>query len=260
MKQRLGSDPLSWIRDTRAPQEDANTGERDGTTAAPTAPATPAPSTNDTNTGERDAASAPAAPTAPATPAPSTNDANTGERDAATAAAPAAPAASTKKTNTTERAARPAASAASTKKANTGERAARRKPAQAAQVAQAAPAAQAAQVAQAGPAAPAAPAAPANDTNTGELPGEEALRALIARELAGMTPRRGRPRTNLREVTKSSQEGLPENWTRATFIVRETLLEDLKDCAYTRRKTIRDVLDEALTAYLSGQELLRRPR
>ena len=116
------------------------------------------------------------------------------------------------------------------------------------------PAAQAAQ------AAPAGPAAQANDTNTGELPGEEALRALIARELAGMAPRRGRPRTNLREVTKSSQEGLPENWTRATFIVRETLLEDLKDCAYTRRKTIRDVLDEALTAYLSGQELLRRPR
>ena len=235
MKQRLGSDPLSWIRDTRTSQEDTNTGERDGTTAAPaapTAPAAPAPSTNDTNTGERDAATA-AAPAAP------TNDANTGERDAATAAAPAAPAASTKKTNTTERVARPAAS---TKKANTGERAARRKPAQAAQ------------------AGPAGPAAPANDTNTGELPGEEALRALIARELAGMAPRRGRPRTNLREVTKSSQEGLPENWTRATFIVRETLLEDLKDCAYTRRKTIRDVLDEALTAYLSGQELLRRPR
>ena len=216
MKQRLGSDPLSWIRDTRTSQEDANTGERDAATAA--APAAP---TNDTNTGERDAAIA-------AAPAPSTNDTNTGERDAATAAA--------------RPAAAPVAPAASAKKANTGERTARRKPAQAA------------------PAAQAGPAAQANDTNTGELPGEEALRALIARELAGMAPRRGRPRTNLREVTKSSQEGLPENWTRATFIVRETLLEDLKDCAYTRRKTIRDVLDEALTAYLSGQELLRRPR
>ena len=188
MKQRLGSDPLSWIRDTRTSQEDANTGERDAATAARPTVARPA-------------------------------------------------------------AARPAV--ASTKKANTGERTARRKPAQAGPAAQAAPAA---------PAAQAGPAAPANDTNTGELPGEEALRALIARELAGMAPRRGRPRTNLREVTKSSQEGLPENWTRATFIVRETLLEDLKDCAYTRRKTIRDVLDEALTAYLSGQELLRRPR
>ena len=250
MKQRLGSDPLSWIRDTRTSQEDTNTGERDGTTAAPTAPATP---TNDTNTGERDAAIA-----APAAPAPSTNDTNTGERDGTTAAPPpAAPAPSTNDANTGERdaaiaVARPAVT-----------RPARRKPAQAAQVAQtgpAGPAAPAAPAAQAVPAAQAGPAAQANDTNTGELPGEEALRALIARELAGLTPRRGRPRTNLREVTKSSQEGLPENWTRATFIVRETLLEDLKDCAYTRRKTIRDVLDEALTAYLSGQELLRRPR
>lgn len=204
-------------RPTAAPAastNDANTGERDGTTAAPATPATPASSTNDTNTGERDAAAAPAA---------STNDANTGERDAAARPAVTRPArrkpASTKKTNTGERAAAPAA-----------------------------------------PVAPVAPAAPHSDANTGELPGEEALRALIARELAGLTPRRGRPRTNLREVTSSSQEGLPENWTRATFIVRQTLLEDLKDCAYTQRRTIRDVLDEALRAYLSGQELLRRPR
>ena len=89
---------------------------------------------------------------------------------------------------------------------------------------------------------------------------EDALRALIAQQLEGIAPRRGRPRTNFREVTKSSQEGLPENWTRATFIVRESLLEDLKDYAYTRRVTIRDVLDEALAAYLDGKELLRRPR
>ena len=90
--------------------------------------------------------------------------------------------------------------------------------------------------------------------------GEEALRALIARKLARKEQRRGRPRTNLHVVTKSSHERLQENWTRATFIVRQTLLEDLKDCAYTQRRTIRDVLDEALRAYLSGQELLRRPR
>ena len=89
---------------------------------------------------------------------------------------------------------------------------------------------------------------------------EDDLRALIAQQLAGVTPRRGRPRSNFREVTKSSQEGLPEDWTRATFIVRESLLEDLKDYAYTRRVTIRDVLDEALSGYLKGKELLRRPK
>ena len=191
MKQRLGSDPLSWIRDTRTSQEDTNTGERDAASARP----------------------------ADAAPAASTNDANTGEQSARPAARPAVTRPARRKP-------------ASTKKTNTGERTA----------------------------AQAAPAAQASDANTGELPGEEALRALIARELAGMAPRRGRPRTNLREVTSSSQEGLPENWTRATFIVRQTLLEDLKDCAYTQRRTIRDVLDEALRAYLSGQELLRRPR
>ena len=233
MKQRLGSDPLSWIRDTRTSQEDTNTGERDAASARP-ADAAPAASTNDANTGEQSARP-------DAAPAASLNDANTGERDAA-ARPDAAPAASTNDANTGEQSARPAArpavtrparrKPASTKKTNTGERTA----------------------------AQAAPAAQASDANTGELPGEEALRALIARELAGLTPRRGRPRTNLREVTSSSQEGLPENWTRATFIVRQTLLEDLKDCAYTQRRTIRDVLDEALRAYLSGQELLRRPR
>ena len=254
MKQRLGSDPLSWIRDTRAPQEDTNTGEQSARPAV-TRPdaAAPAASTNDTNTDERDAAAA--APDA-AAPAASLNDTNTGERDAAARPA-AAPAASTNDTNTGEQSTRPAAApAASTNDANTGEqsdrpaaRPARRKPASTKKTNTGERAA-----------APAAQAAPASDANTGELPGEEALRALIARELAGLTPRRGRPRTNLREVTSSSQEGLPENWTRATFIVRQTLLEDLKDCAYTQRRTIRDVLDEALRAYLSGQELLRRPR
>ena len=73
-------------------------------------------------------------------------------------------------------------------------------------------------------------------------------------------PRRGRPRTNFREVTKASQEGLPENWTRATFIVREELLENLKDYAYTQRLTIRDVVDQALAQYLRGKQVLRRKR
>ena len=72
--------------------------------------------------------------------------------------------------------------------------------------------------------------------------------------------RRGRPRTNFREITKASQEGLPENWTRATFIVREELLDNLKDYAYTQRLTIRDVMDQALTQYLRGKQVLRRKR
>jgi hypothetical protein len=69
---------------------------------------------------------------------------------------------------------------------------------------------------------------------------------------------RGRPRSNFRQVTKASQEGLPEHWTRATFIVREDLLDTLKDYAYTQRLTIRDVMQEALTAYLHGKKVIHR--
>lgn len=68
----------------------------------------------------------------------------------------------------------------------------------------------------------------------------------------------GRPRTINREYTKSSQEGLQENWTRATFIVREDLLEKLKDLAYTNRTTIKDEINQALAEYLKDKEVIRR--
>ncbi len=68
----------------------------------------------------------------------------------------------------------------------------------------------------------------------------------------------GRPRTIDREYTKSSQEGLQENWTRATFIVREDLLEKLKDLAYTNRTTIKDEINQALAEYLKDKEVLKR--
>lgn len=48
-------------------------------------------------------------------------------------------------------------------------------------------------------------------------------------------PKRGRPKTQTKEITKSSQEGTKENETRATFIVKEDLLEKLKAVAYWER-------------------------
>jgi hypothetical protein len=56
----------------------------------------------------------------------------------------------------------------------------------------------------------------------------------------------GRPKTQLKEITKSSQEGTKENETRATFIVKEDLLEKLKALAYWERKLIKDVIGAAL--------------
>lgn len=68
----------------------------------------------------------------------------------------------------------------------------------------------------------------------------------------------GRPQTIKREYEKSSQEGLPLNWTRATFIVREDLLERLKDLAYTERRSIKEVINDAIEQYIDGKEIIER--
>jgi hypothetical protein len=60
------------------------------------------------------------------------------------------------------------------------------------------------------------------------------------------TPKRGRPKTSTRVVTKSSQEGTKDKETRATFIVNEELLEKLKAIAYWDRCLIKDVVNTAL--------------
>mgnify|MGYP001158040521 FL=1 len=59
-------------------------------------------------------------------------------------------------------------------------------------------------------------------------------------------PKRGRPVTQTKEITKSSQEGTKDNETRATFIVNEDLLEKLKAIAYWDRVLIKDVVNTAL--------------
>lgn len=69
---------------------------------------------------------------------------------------------------------------------------------------------------------------------------------------------RGRPKTIDREITKTSQSGLNENWTRYTVIVREDLLDKLKDYAWTERVTIKKVINEMLEEYLADKEILER--
>jgi len=58
--------------------------------------------------------------------------------------------------------------------------------------------------------------------------------------------KRGRPVTQTKEITKSSQEGTKENETRATFIMNEELLEKLKAIAYWDRVLIKEVINTAL--------------
>ena len=58
---------------------------------------------------------------------------------------------------------------------------------------------------------------------------------------------------------KSSKTGLKDGWTRATFIVKESLLEKAKDLAYWERKKIQEVIDDALCSYISKKKIKPRP-
>jgi hypothetical protein len=54
---------------------------------------------------------------------------------------------------------------------------------------------------------------------------------------------------------KTTQRGLHDGWTRATFILKKNHLEKLKALAYWERKTIKEIMDEALSSYLKGKNL-----
>jgi hypothetical protein len=54
---------------------------------------------------------------------------------------------------------------------------------------------------------------------------------------------------------KTTQQGLHDGWTRATFILRKHHLEELKALAYWERRTIKEVIDEALASYLKERRI-----
>ena len=56
-------------------------------------------------------------------------------------------------------------------------------------------------------------------------------------------------------IGKSSQEGLKDGWTRATFIIRKDHVAKIKAFAYWKRKNIKEVMDEALETYLRGKKI-----
>jgi hypothetical protein len=72
--------------------------------------------------------------------------------------------------------------------------------------------------------------------------------------------KKGRPKTSTRVITKSSQEGTKDGYTRATFIVREDYLEKIKAQAYWERKEIKRVVEEILANHLKGKKIRPRPK
>jgi hypothetical protein len=59
-------------------------------------------------------------------------------------------------------------------------------------------------------------------------------------------------------LNKTSQRGLKDGWTRATFILRKDYLDKLKALAYWERKKIKEVIDEALRLYLKREKIRTR--
>lgn len=62
------------------------------------------------------------------------------------------------------------------------------------------------------------------------------------------------------EKNKSTQKGLPEGWTRATFIVEEKMNEKIRALAYWERMTVKEIMYEALSNYLKGKQVKPLPQ
>ena len=53
----------------------------------------------------------------------------------------------------------------------------------------------------------------------------------------------------------SLEKGLQEGWIRATIVLRKDYLSKLKAVSYWDRKKIKEVIDEALGAYLNEKKV-----
>lgn len=62
----------------------------------------------------------------------------------------------------------------------------------------------------------------------------------------------GRKRNENLVREKGAQQGLTEEWTRATFIIKVETLEILKDYAYTERLKLKEVIEMAFDKFIDG--------
>jgi hypothetical protein len=76
---------------------------------------------------------------------------------------------------------------------------------------------------------------------------------------SSLKPKVGRPKTQTKEITKSSQEGTKENEVRATFIVNEELLDKLAAISYWDRVLVKEVVNRALEEYIEKKNPKPRP-
>jgi hypothetical protein len=53
----------------------------------------------------------------------------------------------------------------------------------------------------------------------------------------------------------SASAGLPEGYTRATFIIRQDHIDRLKALAYVNKSSIKDLVDQAMTKFLKDKDV-----
>ncbi len=66
--------------------------------------------------------------------------------------------------------------------------------------------------------------------------------------------KKGRPKKEDLVRGNSAQEGLTEDFTRATFILKVDTLEKLKDYAYTERLSMKEAINKLLNSALESEE------
>jgi len=78
----------------------------------------------------------------------------------------------------------------------------------------------------------------------------EAMPAAVEEQLRHSTGK-GRKRTNFREITKSTQKGLPEGWDRKTFILSEDNIARIDHYAYRNHRKIKVAVNEILNTFFA---------
>lgn len=84
---------------------------------------------------------------------------------------------------------------------------------------------------------------------------ESSISRVLSTPQVHSPPRTGGTQKPPRPSPTASQEGLPEGWIRATFIVQEEHLAKIKALAYWERKQIKEIMTEALSAYLADRRV-----
>lgn len=90
-------------------------------------------------------------------------------------------------------------------------------------------------------------------------PEAEPTEAEMVETYKAIKKKRGRPVTQLKEVPNSSRQGTYPGETRATFIVREDQLEDMKRLAYWERMKVKDIVIQGIDKVLNEYKKKKGP-